>query len=116
MKNVYFIKNPDFPNITELRARLSKYDFQVVNASAKKIDFMVVDNLKYSQLIQKRISKLECEHSLIKITTKDFLKGFGFDPEERFLRWQQYPNFNPWTGEKVKIWNDEIVDLNFLSI
>lgn len=116
MKNVYFIKNPDFPNITELRARLSKYDFQVVNASAKKIDFMVVDNLKYSQLIQKRISKLESEHPLIKITTKDFLKGFGFDPEERFLRWQQYPNFNPWTGEKVKIWNDEIVDLNFLSI
>ena len=113
MKSVYFIKNPDFPNISEIKSRISKYDFRVVNASAKEIDFMVVDNLKYSQQIQKRISKLESEHSLIKVTTKDFLKRFGFNPDERFIRWQQYPNFNPWTGEKVKIWNDEIVDLNF---
>ncbi|MCT3071632.1 hypothetical protein [Leuconostoc citreum] len=116
MKNVYFIKNPDFPNITELRARLSKYNFQVVNASAKKIDFMVVDDFEYSQQIQKRISKLESEHHLIKITTKEFLKKFGFDPEERFLRWQQYPNFNPWTGEQVRIWNDRLVNLNFQQI
>lgn len=113
MRNVYFIKNPDFPNISEIKSRISKYDFHVVNASAKEIDFMVVDNLKYSQQIQKRISKLESEHSLIKVTTKDFLKRFGFNPDERFIRWQQYPNFNPWTGEKVQIWNDEIVDLNF---
>ena len=113
MKNVYFIKNPEFPNISEIKSRLSKYDFQVVNASAKEIDFMIVDNSKYNQQIQKRISTLESQHSLIIVTTKDFLKRIGFDPDEQFINWQQYPNFNPWTGEKVRLWNDEIVDLNF---
>ncbi|WP_273710991.1 hypothetical protein [Leuconostoc mesenteroides] len=113
MKNVYFIKNPDFPNISELKSRISKYGFQVVNASAREIDFMVVDNIKYNQQIQTRISKIESEHSVIKITTEEFLKKFGFQPDERFINWQQYPNFNPWTGEEVKIWNDKIVDLNF---
>ncbi len=108
MKNVYFIQNPKFPSITDLKTRLEQFDMQIVNSSSSKIDLLIVENINYDEQIKNRIKKIEVKFSPKILDSVDFLDKIGFHPDKRFILWQQYPNFDPWTGEKTKIWDDNI--------
>ncbi|MGL2324307.1 hypothetical protein R5Q06_00715 [Oenococcus oeni] len=113
LKYVYLIDQPTIINpITKFYDRLEKLHYEKVNSLAEKIDVIVVDNNvarseKDQAKLDKRIIKLKKKFSPKILSLKDFLNLIGYEPDPQFVLWtDQYPNFNPWTGEPVRMWRD----------
>ncbi|WP_439424809.1 hypothetical protein ACKP2L_05200 [Oenococcus alcoholitolerans] len=112
-KYVYLIDQPENINpITKLYDRLDYLNYKKVTSSTKELDIIVVNkkavrDTKTQNRIDKRIARLTKKFSPKILDISDFMNLIGYDPDPKFVLWtDQYPNFNPWTGEPVKMWKD----------
>lgn len=105
-KNFYFIDSQTPVESTILTKRLRHLGGQQVNLNTKKIDYLIYDiKAKHSTELVQRFMRLK-KNNLIVLSPDELLKAMGFNPNPAYIDWETYPNFDPWTGKKLSLWQN----------
>lgn len=105
-KNVYFIDTQVPVEFALLTKRLRQLGGKQVNLNTKKIDYLVYDiTALHDAGLSQRFNRLKKQKPQV-LSPREFLKGLGFKPNPAYIEWETYPNFDPWTGEKLSLWQN----------
>ncbi|BDR56138.1 BRCT domain-containing protein [Xylocopilactobacillus apis] len=105
-KNVYLIDNDTPIDLTLIVKRLKELGGNQVTISEKKIDYLIYDeNKDHDENLAKRFERLKKGNPIV-MSPSDFIKEMGFNPNPAYIEWDEYPNYDPWTGEKLSLWQD----------
>ncbi|MDR0899531.1 MAG: hypothetical protein LBM27_04175 [Lactobacillaceae bacterium] len=122
-KNIYYVDSEISIGINRLNNRVDELGGNRVTLSPEirrksgVIDVVVINDYtpgKFDNLPKGLREKAEKQQSPMQwVSMKEFANSMGYNPDERFVNWEIYPNFDPWKlpSEPVKLWDDAKIAL-----
>lgn len=97
--------------------RIQELGGNIVTLNTKeKIDIVIFSDAQDGNNEAKLLDKLIEKYARKGLAPVEFvnqeliLKSMGFSPLQEFKIWEEYPNYNPFTGERLNIWDSNKVE------
>lgn len=104
-KNIYFIDSDTPIETSVIAKRIKQLKANQVNATNKEIDFLIYDQkIEHDPKIENRFKRLQ-KKGITVLSPLELINEMGFDPNPAYIEWNPYPNYDPWTGEKISLWH-----------
>ncbi|BDR58218.1 hypothetical protein [Xylocopilactobacillus apicola] len=105
-KNIYFIDTDAPIDLGLIVKRIKQLGAQQVKATHKSIDYLIYDeDIDHDLKLQARFERLKKNKPVV-ISPLELIKEMGFKPNEAYIQWDPYPNYDPWTGDKLSLWEN----------
>lgn len=106
-KNIYFIDTDTPIEFALVKRRLNELGSIQVKATEKRIDYLIYnENDDHDEKIKSRFVRLQKKGATV-LSPRQLIEKMGFKPNPEYIDWNPYPNYDPWSGEKISLWESK---------